>query len=227
LRPLSEAIPKALIDVNGEPFVALQLRQLCAQGIERVVLCVGYLGEKIEDVIGDGGAFGVRVTYSFDGPRLLGTAGALRKALPQLGESFFVLYGDSYLDCDYRKVQAAFEASGKPALMTVYHNQDRWDRSNVEFADGRILAYDRQCRTQQMRHIDYGLGALRRSALVVVPEGEPCDLEAIYQHLLARGDLAAFEVPKRFYEIGSPAGLAETRQHLARTGLAEDQGDLH
>ena len=218
LRPITETIPKALIDINGEPFVAHQLRLLHTQGVERVVLCLGYLGDKIVDVVGDGCAFEIRVTYSFDGPKLLGTAGAIKKALPQLGQAFFVLYGDSYLECNYQEIQAAFEASGKLALMTVYRNEGRWDTSNVEFAGGEILVYDKRRRTPQMRHIDYGLGVFRSIALATAPEGEPYDLATLYQRLLARRELAAFEVSRRFYEVGSPEQLEETRRYLEKRG---------
>ena len=122
LRPQTESVPKALIDINGEPFLAHQLRLLRALGIDKVVLCVGYLGEQIVRLVGDGSQFGLQVAYSFDGPALLGTAGAIKQALFLLDESFFVLYGDSYLECDYRAIQTAFERAGKLALMTVYRN---------------------------------------------------------------------------------------------------------
>lgn len=215
LRPLTATIPKALVEVNGEPFIAHQLRLLRANGITRVVVCAGYLGEMIQECVGDGGEFGVQVRFAFDGPRLLGTAGALKQALPLLGEAFFVLYGDAYLPCDYRAVQTAFEQSGRLALMTVLRNDGRWDRSNVEFVDGNILAYNKHCPTPWMRHIDYGLGVFHRAALAVVPEAQPYDLATLYQELLTQGALAAHEVDQRFYEIGSFAGLEETRQYLA------------
>jgi MurNAc alpha-1-phosphate uridylyltransferase len=215
LHPLTETVPKALVDVNGEPFIAHQLRLLHANGIERVIICAGYLGELIQDCIGNGERFGVQVEFSFDGPTLLGTAGAIRKALPLLGASFFVLYGDTYLPCDYRAVQTAFERSGRLALMTVFRNDDHWDCSNVEFVSGRILAYDKRHRTPSMHHIDYGLGVFSRSALEIVPGDQPYDLATLYQDLLRHGKLAAYEVDRRFYEIGSLEGLEETRRYLA------------
>ncbi len=216
LMPLTADRPKALIDVDGEPFVAHQLRLLRESGIERVVICAGHLGEMTRAFVGDGAAYGLRVDFSFDGPRLLGTAGALKRALPLLGDAFFVLYGDSYLLCDYRAVQETFARSGKAALMTVLLNDDRWDRSNVEFEGGAILAYDKVDRTSRMRHVDYGLGVLSARALAGVSGEEPHDLAALYQSLLAAGDLAAFEVTERFYEIGSFQGLEELRALLAR-----------
>ena len=214
LEPLTERIPKALVDINGEPFIAHGLRLLRSHGIEKVVICVGHLGEMIRERIGAGEDFKLQVQYSFDGSKLLGTAGAIKKALPLLGETFFVLYGDSYLDCDYREVQSSFEKSGKPALMTVYRNDGRWDTSNVEYEGGAVCDYDKQRPTSSMRHIDYGLGVFRRSAFEKIPDNQPYDLAAVYQHLLARGELAALEVHQRFYEIGSFEGIEELRRHL-------------
>lgn len=209
LRPLTDFIPKALVEINGEPFIAHQLRLLASSGIRQVVLCVGYRGEMLQDFVGGGERFGLSVEYAFDGPTLLGTGGAIRRALPRLGEAFFVLYGDSYLLCDYREVEAAFRASGKTGLMTVFRNQGRWDASNVEFAEGRILAYDKKRRTERMRHIDYGLGAFQQRVFETLAPDTSYDLAALYQDLLARGELAGFEVKDRFYEIGSAAGIEE------------------
>lgn len=214
LRPMTETIPKALLDINGEPFIVHQLRLLRASGITRVVICAGYLGEMIADTVGDGGGVGLAVDYSFDGPTLLGTAGALKRAVPLLGPAFFVLYGDSYLPCDYRAVQQAFVAGGRQALMTVYHNDGRWDASNVEFVDGCLVAYDKRQRTARMRHIDYGLGVFRQTAFDRIPADEPRDLAGLYQELLRDGELTGVEVDQRFYEIGSWEGLAEVRSLL-------------
>lgn len=214
LRPLTERIPKALVEVAGKPFVEHQLDLLRRHGVNRVVLCVGYLGEMVEAAVGDGSRWGIDVRYAFDGGTLLGTGGALRKALPLLGDKFLVLYGDSYLDCDYRAVEAAFIASGKLGLMTVFRNAGQWDRSNVVFTDGRIVRYDKRAHTPDMAYIDYGLGALQAKAFDPYPMETAVDLATIYQSLLARNELAGFEVAQRFYEVGSPAGLEETQRYL-------------
>ncbi len=214
LRPLTETIPKSLVEINGEPFLWHQLRLLRENGVERVVLCVSHLGEQVRESAGDGHKFGLQIDYSFDGPVLLGTAGALKRALPLLGEAFFVLYGDSYLPIDLRAVETAFRASGKAGLMTVYLNEGLWDTSNVEFADGRIRTYDKKHRTPRMRHIDYGLGILSAPVFERVPAGESQDLAALYQRLLAAGELAAYEAAHRFYEIGSFSGIEELSSYL-------------
>lgn len=216
LRPLTETIPKALVEIRGEPFLAHQLRLLRRHGITRAVLCVGYLGDQIRDFAGDGSAFGIRLDYSEDGPQLLGTAGALKKALPMLGDAFFTLYGDSYLPCDYAAVEQAFHKSGKAGLMTVYRNQDLWDSSNVEFVPGSIRAYDKINRTPAMHYIDYGLGVYRRQPFDAIPADCRADLATVCQDLLRRGELAGFEVPTRFYEIGSAEGIRELEEFLSR-----------
>jgi NDP-sugar pyrophosphorylase family protein len=218
LRPLTETIPKTLIDIEGRPFLWHQLQLLKRNGIRRVVLAVGYLGERIQERFGDGSELEMSVDYSFDGPSLLGTAGAIRNALHLLPELFFVLYGDSYLPCDYRSIYAAFISSGRSGLMTVYRNDGLFDTSNVEYDGLRILKYDKTNRTPAMRHIDYGLGAFRRDAFAGLEAGRRCDLVEVYQALLRNGNLAAFEVRERFYEIGSPEGLRDTAEFLRRLG---------
>jgi N-acetyl-alpha-D-muramate 1-phosphate uridylyltransferase len=209
LRPDTEKIPKALITVAGEPFLAHQLRLLRRAGIRQAVLCVGYRSEMIVDAFGNGSGVGMELSYSFDGPELLGTGGALRKALSLLGPRFFVLYGDSYLPIDYAAPARAFVESGKPGLMTLFRNEGRWDTSNVWFEEGAIRNYSKTNRTPEMKHIDYGLGILSANALVPRPQGQAFDLADIYRDLISRNELAGFEVDQRFYEIGSPEGLAE------------------
>jgi len=215
LRPLTEQIPKALLEIDGKPFIRHQLELLKRNGVSRVVLCVGHLGEQIREAVGTGGTLGMEIAYAFDGSTPRGTGGALIHALPLLGERFLVLHGDAYLECDYPAIQSAFLASGKLGLMTVFRNNGQWDRSNVLYGDGRILRYDKAQPTADMAYIDYGLGALRAAALSAYPADVAVDLAVIYQDLVGRDQLAGYEVERRFYEIGSPAGLAETRRYLS------------
>lgn len=220
LHPITETLPKSLVDVAGKPFVARQLEHLQQQGITRVVLCISYLGERIEAMVGDGSAFGLQVRYSWDGPRLLGTGGALRQALPLLGERFFVFYGDSYLPIDFQAVERDFLISGKPALMTVMKNDNQWDKSNVLFRDGSILEYNKRKPRPEMAHIDYGLGVLSAAVLKDAPANGPFDLADMYHTLSVQGALTGYEVFERFYEIGSHKGLEETIDYFTKKGLA-------
>jgi NDP-sugar pyrophosphorylase family protein len=216
VQSVSPVLPKALFEVNGRPFIAHQLDLVRRQGIRRVVICVGHLGDQMEAYVGDGRRFGLDVTYSRDGKTLLGTAGALKKAEPLLGPLFWVMYGDTYLNVDFAAVLATFRCSPALGLMTVFRNENRLDRSNVALRDGALFVYDKRHPTPDMTHIDYGLSLLRGRALAGVPSGEPSDLGDIYHDLVARGAMDAYEVPRRFYEIGSPEGLAETRRFLAQ-----------
>ena len=209
LRPVTEKIPKSLIPVAGKPFLAHQLELLHARGIRHVVLCVGYLGEMIQREFGDGSALGVRLDYSFDGPKLLGTGGAIRRALPLLGREFFVLYGDSYLPADYRPIAEFFQRSGKLGLMTVYRNEGKFDTSNVVFRNGEIVVYDKKMKSPEMRHIDYGLSLFQASVFAAYAADQVFDLAEVMGKLVRDKQLAGYEVRERFYEIGSPAGLAE------------------
>lgn len=219
LRPITEKIPKLLVEVAGEPFFSHQLRLLKKNGLTKIVLCVGYLGDMIVDLYGDGSKWGVQIDYSFDGEKLLGTGGALIRALPKLGDAFYTLYGDSYLPVDYLDVGRSFLASGKLGLMTVFENREAYDASNVWFADREIKFYSKKQKRPEMRHIDYGLGVFRAAAFSSYPRDEVVDLATVQTDLVARGQLAGYEMTQRFYEIGSHAGLQELDQ-LLRTDAA-------
>ncbi len=214
LWPITQKIPKALIEVAGKPFVAHQLQYLRQQGVTSVTLCIGYLGEMIQDFVGDGSRWGLTVSYSLDGSVLLGTGGALKQALPMLEEKFFVLYGDSYLPINYKNVQAAFIESRQLGLMTVLKNKNQWDRSNVQFEFGKLVEYNKEVINPRMHHIDYGLGALQASVLAHYPDSEPFDLSKVYNELSMQRQLAGYEVFDRFYEIGSIQGIADTQTYL-------------
>ena len=214
MHPVTQTIPKSLIEVAGRPFIEHQLELLRAEGVKQVVLCVGHLGEMIEAHVGDGSRFGLSVRYSFDGEKLLGTGGALRRALPHLGQDFFVLYGDSYLEIAYASVQAVYRERGKPALMTVFRNEGKWDTSNVLFDGTDVIRYDKRHPTADVKFIDYGLGVLNSDLLKAHNDDEAFDLSEIYAALAAEGRLAGFEATKRFYEIGNPSGLAVADGHL-------------
>jgi len=217
LRPITEKIPKLLVEVAGEPFFSHQLRLLKNAGLTRLVLCVGHLGEMIVERYGDGAKWGVHLDYVFDGPQLRGTGGALIAARPKLGEAFYVLYGDSYLPVDYRAVGDFFLRSDKLGLMTVYENRGRYDASNVWFENGEIRRYDKKDKVPEMHHIDYGLGVFRATAFDGFPRDAVVDLAEVQKTLVARGQLAGLEIAQRFYEIGSHEGLNEL-DALLRSG---------
>jgi NDP-sugar pyrophosphorylase family protein len=205
--------PKPLLEVAGQPFLVHQLRLLASHGAVRVVLCVGYRGELIEERIGPARC-GITIDYSYDSPQLDGTLGAIRRALPLLGERFLVLYGDTYLRIDYAAATSSWIQSGQPAMMSVLRNDGRWDTSNVLYEPGRVVAYDKRNPTPAMRWIDYGLGGLKPAALEMADHDET-DLAELYNRLAAAGWLHGFEATERFYEIGTPESFEQTDAFLA------------
>ncbi|MBY0372048.1 NTP transferase domain-containing protein [bacterium] len=215
LRPITTTIPKALVDVAGEPFIAHQLRRLKSEGLHKVVLCLGHQGVQVEEYVGNGSAFGLQVSYSYDGETLLGTGGALFRALPQLGKIFYVTYGDTLLDVSYagvyNRLQAHPEALG---TITVLRNDNQWDTSNMEFDGTHILAYEKKAPTARMHHIDYGLSLLRSEVLSGYHTGQKFDLGEVFTSLIGAGKVLGYEVTKRFYEIGTPESLQETARYL-------------
>jgi N-acetyl-alpha-D-muramate 1-phosphate uridylyltransferase len=223
LRPVTVKIPKALVGVAGRPFLEHQVKLLKRNAVSDLVLCVGYLGQMIQDRYGDGAALGVRIKYSFDGAKLLGTGGAIKKALALLPDAFFVLYGDSYLPINYQAVATVFREAGNPALMTVFANADSWDTSNVWFDNGKIRLYSKREKLPEMRYIDYGLMICTREIFNDFPDEVPFELADTLEDLSRKGELAGYEVNQRFYEIGSPAGLAELDHLLSvQSSLPDD-----
>jgi NDP-sugar pyrophosphorylase family protein len=209
LGELSKTTPKALIPVADVPFIFHQLRLLKKNSFEKVIICAGYLGEQIKSAVGDGQKFGLHIDYFFDWPKLLGTGGALRQAARALNSPFMVTYGDSYLDIDYQEVERAFLNSPKPALMTVYKNDDQFDRSNIIFSDNTIVLYDKKNLVPDMKYIDYGLSCLNHAIINDGSRSEVFDLADLLNDLSKKNLLAGFQVFNRFYEIGSPQGLKE------------------
>ena len=211
MRPQTQTIPKALLPVAGRPFLAHQLELLHDQGVRRVVLCVGYLGEQIESTFGNGSASGVDIAYSYDGPNLLGTAGAIHKALPLLGSDFFVLYGDSYLDIDFAELWKSYKGQPKPALMTVISALLASEPANAWLANGIIRAYDKREPRPEMEHVDYGLNLFNASLF----QADISDLSQLQTALATDGRMAGYEVENPYFEIGSRAGLAALESHLS------------
>ena len=217
LRPFTYETPKVLVPVDGKPFLHHQIELLREHGIRDIVLCVGHLGDQIRAYFGQGARVGVRIRYSEERGTLLGTAGALKNAEALLDDCFFLLYGDSYLLVDYGEVMRYFRQPSRRGLglMVVYHNADRYERSNVIVRDGRVAVYDKEGDTPGMEYINYGLSVLRKEALRLVPAGRPFSQEELYHLLIERGALLAWEAKNRFYEIGSRQGLAEFRALVA------------
>lgn len=223
MKPLTDTIPKALVPVLGAPFAGWQLSWLATHGVRKVTYSVGYKAEMIRGYVGDGSRWSVAVDYVDEGEDLRGTGGALRLALDRgaLDESFFLLYGDSFLPVDISPIEAVWDRAGTSALMTVMRNENHWDVSNVIFRDGRVVLYDKRRppeRAAEMQWIDYGLSVLKRDIIEAgVPSGTVADIADLLRDVSISGDLAGLEVDQRFYEVGSPEGLRDLEDYLTRS----------
>lgn len=215
LGDLTKDKPKCLVQVNGFPFISWQLQLLRRAGFKRIIFCLGYGADLVQRYLERHFTdLEIRIIQDVCPGTGLAVKNAARAcSMPE----FFVTYGDSYLDCNYRELQEAYEFSGKEGLLTVYHNKGRWGKSNVELTDGEITRLSKVGRTgARMEWIDYGVSILRADAFDKFgPYG--FDLFPVLQRLQRRGQLAAAEETKRFYEIGTPEGLEELCRHLAKT----------
>lgn len=214
LHPITKNIPKSLIPIAGKAFVIHQLEYLRKQGIKKVVFCLNHLGEMIENKIGNGKNFSMEIAYSYDGSVPLGTGGAIVKALPLLESNFFILYGDSYLPLNFKKVEIVYKSTKKKALMTVFKNNNKFDKSNVMFLNQRLIRYNKEYPLKKMNYIDYGLSVVSASIFKKYTKYLTFDLAEVYKDLSLKKNLAGLEVHERFYEIGSHIGLKETESYL-------------
>jgi len=224
LRPITNKISKSMIKIKNKPFLEYQIELLRRNNISEIILCVGYLGEQIERYFGNGKQLSVNIKYSYENEQLLGTGGAIRNTFDLLNNYFFVLYGDSYLNVNYKEIYNYFLKINYPALLVIYKNNNKWDRSNVIFKDGIVKVYDKNNYAPEMKYIDYGLCVLSKKIVKEIPENIFYDLADLYKGLSTEKKLAGYEVLERFYEIGSKEGLKEFENYIKEKG---DNHDYH
>ncbi len=209
---LTEDRPKSMVEVQGKPFLEYQLDMLKKGGINNIVLCLGHMGEQIERYFVNGRKYGINIQYSFE-DRLLGTAGALKKAEVLLDDIFFTMYGDSYLFLNFSRVKSYFEYRNKLALMTVNKNYDQYDKSNTVIQGNLVKKFSNKEKTEDMFYIEYGVNIFNKEVLKMIPENQFYSLDDLFTRLIEMGELLAFEVKERFYEIGSPQGLKDFEKY--------------
>lgn len=211
--------PKPLILVNGTPFFEYEFKLLLKSGFRKFLFLVGYRAYMIEEYFGDGSRYGqdVQISYSYDGEELLGTGGAVVKALPLLENDFMLIYADSFMDINYFEVVYRYfegKERGRNSLMTVMENSDRFDKSNVVFQDGEILVYNKKTPTPEMQYIDYGIEVFSKEIFQNFNLGIKIDLADFQTQLVENGMCVGCEETHRFYEIGTADSLAEFTKYI-------------
>lgn len=211
---LTKDTPKSMLKIKDKPFLQYQIENLKKQKVKDIVLCVGYLSEQIENYFGTGKKFGLNIKYSFDKDKPLGPIGALKNAEDLLEDTFFIMYGDSYLNIDFKKIQSYFKQYDKLCLMVVYKNFNRYDKSNLIVKNNMVVAYGEKERTKDMVYIDYGASILRKESLSFIPKNTFFSTGQFFSDLISIKELLAFEVKERFYHIGNPDALREFKNYI-------------
>ena len=215
LGKLTEKIPKSLIQINSNPFVYWQLKLLKESEFSEVYLLVSHFGNQILDFIGDGSKFDLKVNYIFDGEVSLGTGGAILKNLSKLPEKFFLLYGDSYLDIDYLKMEKHFLQEESDYLMGVCPKTHQYNFTpNVQFSSGKVLRYSKVSSTSSMKHEDFGVSIISKSVFMNLKGEEYKDLGSIMSVLADQGIITGYLFQEKYYEVGSEIGIELTTKYL-------------
>lgn len=209
LKPITEKIPKSMIIINGKPFLEYQLEILKKNDIRNIVLCIGYLGEKIKEYFKDGKKFSVNISYSEEKGKLLGTGGALKNAKNLLDKRFFTMYGDGYLLLNFKDIWNCFNKFIKIGMLTVYKNYNRYDRSNVTVKGNYVTGFYKDKSKRGLVFIDEGVSILRKDVIDLIPSNTEYSLNDVFIELIERKELLAYRTSQRFYEIGSKNGLDE------------------
>jgi NDP-sugar pyrophosphorylase family protein len=212
LRDLAKDIPKSMIPIGGKPFLEHQIENLKKHSIKDLILCVGHLSKQIEEYFGDGNKFGVNIQYSNDGDTPLGPIGAVKNAEPLLEDTFFIMYGDSYLSVDFQKAYSFFNQNDKLGLMVVYKNNNRYDKSNIVTKDNMVVSYGENDAT----YIDYGTSILRKKTLEFIPKNTFFTTGDLFTKLIEKKELLSYEAKERFYHIGNPEALEEFKSYISR-----------
>jgi NDP-sugar pyrophosphorylase family protein len=211
LGALTKHLPKSLIPIHGKPFIDWQLELIRNQGAREVVLCTGHLDQALREYVGNGSRYNLRISYSHEN-KPLGTAGALRQAIPLLPPAFFVTYGDSYLEYPWSRIFKDFERSQTNSHLSIYPNRGQWDNSNIQVSKGQLLYFSSPTSADACEYIDYGLSILTRAAVSAFPSHG--DLKDELQRMSTDGQISFTIVDKRFFEIGSKQGIADLTKHL-------------
>lgn len=222
LSPLTDNIPKSMLEINGKPFIYWQLKLLAKSGVTKVVLCTSHKSDLIKNYVKTGEEFGVDVTYSHDGEVQLGTGGAINLALPKLGNKFMVLYGDSFLPMDYFAAEKAYLQGSSENMMTVYNNKLELDKSNIHYLKGKIVEYEKNAKKKNFEYIDYGLSFFSQSAFSGFNRNTFFDISEVIRKLVEKQNLGGYEVYNRFYEIGSVRGIDQLNEFLRK-----NQNEFH
>lgn len=223
MQPLTDTLPKPMIPFHGKPFMGHVVDMLREQGFERVLMLLGYKADVIQEHFGDGSAYGVEVDYNVTGADDL-TASRVRLVDDRLDPTFLLLYCDNYWPLQMDRHWAAYEAGGRPCLVTVYTNKDGYTKNSVKVEGDRLAVFDKSRKTPDLQGVEISYALLDRDTVLdllptraQLPEHDELFEVAVYPELARRGDLSALVTDHRYYSVGSLERLPLTERFFART----------
>ena len=209
VKKYTSKIPKCLIKVNGKPFLYHQLKYLKKYKVKNILISSGYLGEKINLYVKNHINF-LNVKVVNDGKKLLGTGGAVVNSLKYLKKNFFIIYGDSYLNFNLKKMVN----KRKLATMAIYKNKDQYDKSNIILKKTNKILYIKNKKNKNLFYIDYGVSYINKKIFKGLKKNVRFELSDFYEMISKKNKLSSFKVKKRFYEIGSYKGIKDIKNYL-------------
>lgn len=214
LGKLTKKTPKIMVKINSIPFIDYQLSHFYDNGITNIIYCLGHYQDQVCDYIESKKISKIKIQYAFETDQLLGTGGAIKNALHLAEDKFIVQYGDSFLPIKYADIYNHFIRSNKSALMTIYKNKHKHDRSNIYFNGKKIMDYEKLSNHNiKYEYIDYGCSLFKKKVFSDIKEKE-FDLSNVFKKLVHDDDLDHFTTMHRFYEIGSHSGIKEFQIYL-------------
>ncbi len=204
LREAVSGLPKVLAEVNGKPFLAYILDKVAAAGVKRVILCTGYLGEMVREAFGEEYRR-MKLLYSQE-PEPLGTAGALRYALPLLeSETVLAMNGDSLCEADLKQFYHWHSAKKTGAsLLLIRQSNTRRYGSVITDNEDRITAFKEKADSGASGWISAGIYLIKRELLETIPEGRPVSIERETFPSWVGGDFCGLKSEGKFIDIGAP-----------------------
>lgn len=205
LSPITVDIPKPMVLIKDKPFLEYLILMLKKHSLKRILLCVGYLGRKIEAYFGNGLRWGIEIKYSYE-KELLGTGGALKLASNLIEEKFLLLYGDSYLDINYNEFINFFERQKTTGSVVIYDNTmgDTNVKNNITIDGNLITIYDKNKKDARLKYVEAGVSIFRKRLLNLIDGNRFVSLENdIFPVLINQHELTGYKSKTRFYDIGT------------------------
>ncbi len=218
IKKLTAKKPKPLVKILNKPFIEYQIDLLRKQKVKKLIISIGYRGDEIINFIKNKNYKDIDISFFKDGIKPLGTGGALKKISKKIQGTFIVLYGDSFLPISIKNIEKKFIKSKQDVLLTIYKNNNRFDKSNIKIVNKKIF-YNKFINDSDMKYIDYGLSIIKSKIIKNFTSNKKFDLSDLIYKLCLDRKIAYSIVKKRFYEIGSYKGIKDFKKYIRKKNV--------